>query len=533
MKAIRYDLRLRTPVLATDILGEPNSAVSLPYLTGSLLRGALISQYLQRRNLTELEASDPFARNLFLSHTTRYLHAYPLSATGQRAIPIMKSWRFDKTELPEGSERKRKIYCLEVELRSNLHEEKIGAHFGWLNNDTLYRCQSVRQLNVHTRRDALLGRPTQGKGDIYRYDALAVGTEYQAVIWTADDLVDHVVSLLTGATLWVGRARRAGYGETEVIRVHEPIDEWRELDPDKSPEAVPRNGALQVTLFSPALVRDLAGQASLDPATAIEELLGLPHSTLCLQPVCAFADAMLIGGFNRKWKSPLPQQVAVVAGSTFRYVSQLPIASSDLVQLERRGIGERSNEGYGQVIFNWRPNERGILYSQNAPSVKPPNPIVLDVKERLLVDRISKAVLRRELEARLQERINITSINTAMSNNQLMRLRVVIRYLRRTLSINADLPLLSGLLDQYLKQFEKRSVGLALKETRVREGNAYSPIDKWMLGQLENPESVWGGYRLVLGDDMLIATDRLMAVAYSLRLIDRVLHRTQKERDAN
>lgn len=540
MKAIRYDLELKSPVLATNIQGEPNSAVSLPYLPGALLRGAIVGRYLQKRGKPDFDTEDTVARALFLNETTRYLNAYPLNKDGQRALPLLKSWRYEKRELPEGEDKKRKIYCLEAVAPDDednpFREEKIGEPFGWLEKSTVHRFHPARQLNVHTRRDARKGRATEDSGDIYRYDALTAGLKLQAVIWTTDEYAQRLTELLQDATLWIGRARRAGYGEVRVAKVYEPQDDWRELNPDEWPDAVEQDGYLQVALFSPALLRDEYGRAALHPGIVIEHALGLPTGTLTAQPEYTFADAMLVGGFNRKWGLPLPQHYALATGSIFTYRSKVAITAESLVKLEQQGIGERRNEGYGQVIFNWLASKiEGTLQSQTAKS-QPTLLEPLNDEEKSLANRLAQAILRRQLEAALQERINTTRLVAKPSNHQIARLRTVLRRLRRDLSCKPEQTLSLWPLESYLKQANDRQAGTALNDARIREQDLFTSLPEWMLTQLREATKRWSSYQLTLGVGAVSSpatVDEALATEFTLRLIDRVLHRAQKEDNGN
>ena len=63
MIALSFELCLKEPLLATALEGDPNSAVSLPFIPGSMLRGALIGRYLARCGTSDL-AADPQPRVL-------------------------------------------------------------------------------------------------------------------------------------------------------------------------------------------------------------------------------------------------------------------------------------------------------------------------------------------------------------------------------------------------------------------------------------------------------------------------------------
>ncbi|MDX9955153.1 MAG: CRISPR-associated RAMP protein Csx10, partial [Anaerolineae bacterium] len=77
MKALTYQLRLLEPVLVSQAeTGEENSAIGLPFVPGSAVRGALAARYAQAHPQGDL-AEDPATRALFLDGTVTFLNAYP------------------------------------------------------------------------------------------------------------------------------------------------------------------------------------------------------------------------------------------------------------------------------------------------------------------------------------------------------------------------------------------------------------------------------------------------------------------------
>ena len=55
MPGFTYVLELLEPLLANSLAGDANSAQSLPYVPGSLIRGALINVYRQTHQLDGLK----------------------------------------------------------------------------------------------------------------------------------------------------------------------------------------------------------------------------------------------------------------------------------------------------------------------------------------------------------------------------------------------------------------------------------------------------------------------------------------------
>ncbi|MCP4646813.1 MAG: RAMP superfamily protein, partial [bacterium] len=101
MNGLSYTLRLIEPVLLNSLEGgDANSAKSLSYIPGSVIRGAVISAYLKSNHFAD--ADDSQFRSLFLDGSTRYLHAFP-DDEGYRTLPTPLSWKVRKDDA-DGSE---------------------------------------------------------------------------------------------------------------------------------------------------------------------------------------------------------------------------------------------------------------------------------------------------------------------------------------------------------------------------------------------------------------------------------------------
>jgi len=90
MNGFTYTLTLLEPVLANSLGGEPNSANSLFYIPGGLVRGAAINSYSGKK-----DAGDDDFRRLFLDGSARFLNAYPLSENG-RSLPTPLKYKKPK-----------------------------------------------------------------------------------------------------------------------------------------------------------------------------------------------------------------------------------------------------------------------------------------------------------------------------------------------------------------------------------------------------------------------------------------------------
>ncbi len=554
---IRYTIELQSPVLATDIVGEPNSAVTLPYISGALLRGALVARYLQN-GVANIDAGADQARQLFFGDQTRFLNAYPFNPNLRdkekgRALPKPSAWRRDKKDFTDNADG-RKTYDFS-RTAFDIRNESIEGAFFWREEHDAALFSPPHRLNVHTQRDARKGRSTMDSGSVYRYEALAAGMQLQALILTTSDRAEEIVNWLNGVTLWIGRARRAGYGKVVVTKVEQP-DYWRESGTDDSPAALEAGEELHIAFTSDALLRDENGQATLDPRGALATTLNLPNETLTLLPGRSWAKSKIVGGFNRKWGLPLPQTIALAAGSVFVYQTTMPINWEKLVELEREGIGERRNEGFGRVLVDWKADEKkDEAFLSYEIKLSPKSELAeLSASEREQAQMMAERILRRRLDEKLRVEINRTRLKGSPNKNQLARLRVMLRNVQTGRELgNPDLKRLRQCFDSIQ---ERRSTRDQFARTLVDE-NGKQPFLKlldWAKDQLailvEKPDenekerderqckltekmiANWNVAAISLGEGTVVVSavvNEKIALEYALRFVDQVLYRASKD----
>jgi CRISPR-associated protein Csx10 len=526
VKAILYNIEMLTPVIATDLQGDPNSAVSAPFIPGSALRGAIVARHLRQPGRQSFDAAqDHQERDMFLSEATRYLNAYPLSNRDERALPAPAAWRYRKSDDAVAPDGTREIYNLSRTGQPPREVEGAGASFVWLDGTTARLHRGMRQINVHTQRDAKPGRATEAAGEVYRYDAIAAGCRFQAVILTSDELAGAFAALLEGVTLTVGRARRAGYGLAAVTKV-ETVDmkDWQECLSRGSLT----DDSLQITFLSDALLRDSNGHPTLVPQEILEDAL---QARLELVAKHSFAEGKIIGGFNRKWGLPLPQTTAIGAGSVFVFRTRDAVSESLIAQLEQNGVGERRAEGFGRVAVNWHMAESyQTETAEKGPEI--PTSARLTDEEAKLARGIAERLLRQVLDERLREKINLIEMLDPPSNSQLSRLRTLLHDIQTGPGLND--PNNRVRLTKYLDSLEtRRSTRRLFVGARIR-GDSPSALLGWIKERIDEVKalSYWRvGDGIKLSDEITADLTTVLALEYSLRLIDGVLHRRTKRED--
>lgn len=510
MIALTYKITLLEPALLTALEGDPNESVSLSYIPGSVLRGALIRLY-QNRQQRPIDAGDTKVRRLFFSGETRYLNAYPLLST-RRTLPTPLSWQARK-----GDETT--IYDLAVETPDdeNLQLQGVSKPFCSIaeHENTVYLVQPRRRLYVHTARTRRFGRAMpedkikadygDTAGAVYRYDALEAGQEFVGYI-LCHGQDEALLNELLNMEILIGGSRSGGYGRAMLESLgSKPFDKWRELDVSLQNDSL----SLTVTLLSDALIRNEYGQHVACPHAFTRALSAQLGVSLCLKR--AFVRPTYVGGFNRKWGLPLPQTAALRMGSVFVY-QPAEISQELLKELEGRGLGERRAEGFGRLAFNAYAEPQWNFMDWSPQSETLPTPVELDEESQRIAQRMAHRRLLQLIDEHVVKEAAHYEIKNPPSRSQIMRLRTILR--DELMKPNPRL----DRVENYRKQIGERNT--ARKQfTRARVGS------QTLLDWLQKIQEVELSIRPVSLAGESMGVDETLLTVYRLRLIDAVLTR--------
>jgi len=235
MKALVYQLLLLSPVLiAKPGAGEENSDRGYPYITGSVMRGALATRYLNNHEPNEV------FRKQFIFGQVRFLNAYPVFA-GNRMLPAPLSWHIAKQD-KEKDQAKAYDFVYGVPSMDQLEAPKsLGERFVVPNNGGILVASTRMQVTVHNVSKA---RYIKKKEDstLFQYEAIAPGQVFcGTILGDESDLALMKTLLDARPDLWLGGSRSAGYGHTTVLDAviqeswHETDDQLRlTLNPKRS-----------------------------------------------------------------------------------------------------------------------------------------------------------------------------------------------------------------------------------------------------------------------------------------------------------
>lgn len=486
MKVLRYSLFLEQPVIATSLLGDPNSSVSYNYLPGSQLRGLFISRYLQTHPEIENLATNDTCYRLFFNEKTRFLNAYPLSEGKTRCLPTPLSLFRRKNAEYLGDkaifDASHEDWDMEMrhDVEGNSQLKAIKFPFCKISDDSLLYYTPRRTMTIHIQRNRRKGRALPDDGEIFRYEALASGQWFEGVILVdeASDVV-KLEKLFKPTSCWLGRSRSANYGKVK-LNLLKIEDNWRETG-DQSAEAIYFDEACRLTLLSDFIGLDSKG----NPLTrfdneSLEAYLGVPVK---IKATHSFSTVRAVGGFNNKWKLPLIQRHAIAAGSVITFIPQETLELADVRRLEAQGLGERRAEGFGRIVFNWvcsmelvakegawYGNEDRATDSNLSPTAQA---LALRMANRLLEQHIERGILQF-----VRDYVWAESVGDMPANSQLSRIQTLVRQALPTGDV--------GLVKRQFAKFERASIE-QFERARLEKQSFY----KWIKTLLDQPESVW------------------------------------------
>lgn len=347
MLTLHYQVTLQEPAILTALEGEPNSAVSYDFVPGSVMRGALVGARQRWHGAGDLDVSDPSVGRLFFSPQTRYLNAYPV-INDRRSLPVPASWR----KLKYGGAENAPIEVYDLALGATEQTGKMEDLKQFVDydgqSDRVWIYKPRRVINVHTQR----ARRYPSEQQVYRYDALAAGQSFAGVVMcdNADD-VQELYQIMAGiGTFHLGGARSAGYGLASLDQL-EIRDDWEGVHP----QPVEDKEDITVTLLSDVIVRDQSGQHLPTPAALARAFAS--HAIHFDYGDYVGLQTTLVGGFNRKWGLPLPQTPALLRGGVFRMIG-VKTGVDGFDTILRYGLGERTNEGFGEIALDWQRHSR-------------------------------------------------------------------------------------------------------------------------------------------------------------------------------
>ncbi|TCS78934.1 RAMP superfamily CRISPR-associated protein [Tepidibacillus fermentans] len=313
---------------------------ALSYIAGSTIRGAFIHQYLKRYPELDISKNEQ-ARKMLLSGGMKFLNAYP-AQNDKRTFPFPVCFYTDKETLKKFDG----TGVLEVlnEFMDPICED--DKRFG-LGEFCIFDEERIQLISVEKVFHLHINKREE-KENLFRYEAIKQGQTFIGVIAVETeffDQIDEIVQLMDQQIFYLGGSKGSGYGKCLIKNVT-LVDKNPELINEVDEEMF--FGEFFIYVMSDIISRDGNGQI----ISYIDEAYLKDHLELeSVQLQQSSIQTRVSSGYNNHWGTRLPQNIAIKAGSIFKYKYQGELKKKRMEQLMDHGIGDRREEGFGRIVI--------------------------------------------------------------------------------------------------------------------------------------------------------------------------------------
>jgi CRISPR-associated protein Csx10 len=377
-KTIELDIVSKSPMLLSNEMHGDGSAVyqSLPFITGSSLRGAFIQYYKEEKDATEEEMTEAVAE-LFGEKEVRFHNCYPKSSY---LLPSTASTCKDFPGFERSSKDSHGVRDMLLIQYKNLlnykREETLCPECGALmkpaalfmsGEDKPEEFSADYIQSGHAAIDSQTKTIVNGR--LFFQSTLPPGESFRGTIRVKEKAYNSIIapSLNEAVQLRIGSKKTSGLGEVEVSLT--PVEQKaglsyyaHNMDDFESRweafQSVCRN-ELQligkdewmcaVTLIGDAVFS--SGDFSAKSDLQLKEIV--PEETVSGQLVHSSVQSKTLSGWNAKWGRALDEEYAVEKGSCYLFRgsrNEEETVKEAMRQVEEEGIGRRREAGFGQVL---------------------------------------------------------------------------------------------------------------------------------------------------------------------------------------
>ena len=377
MKKIYYSIATLEPLIITQHSDDPNMYETLQYIRGTVMQGVFAQRYLKNSKTADSE----FTR-LIVSGDCIFSNAFPVEN--------------EKTFFPAPTALVREKYHSDNvhNLLANKIEEQtkgISSLISISDNEVI-PLLIKKEIRLHNEIDGKTRTAKDGK--LFNYQSLPAGMVFEGYISLKKDKdKDEIQKLINnGENIRMGRSATSEYGKVQ----------FRWID-NKANEKLQSTGNVILTLLSDAIIFNEYGFSS----TTVEDMNVYLSDSKIEKSISRKAR---IEGFLNVWKLRKPSENVFAAGSSF-LLDKLPNNSEELINF---GLGERTQEGYGQISFSLTGAElTNIRYVESEkvnltlPEVIPE--LAKEIRDSIYFNRAKEQVINKALENADKTEPKITS----------------------------------------------------------------------------------------------------------------------------
>jgi len=207
-------------------------------------------------------------------------------------------------------------------------------------NETLYKEEINKSLNFHHERNYDTG--VVKEGIFFNYESIDAEQSFEGwIIGEENDLNNFWNNLnIANSICYLGRSKNNQYGKVKF----EIISDFKEFLGELENIDI-KEDEISITLLSDTIIYNENGFSTTD-ISDFQELIGCKIKK-------AFIKSEDAESFISVWKLRSPSETCFKAGSSF-LIEINEDNKNKLFELQKKGIGERTNEGFGRFTIGWQ-----------------------------------------------------------------------------------------------------------------------------------------------------------------------------------
>ena len=345
MKKIDITLKTLSPVVLSTRGNTNVMTATRDYFTGSMLRGILAGHYIEKNDLGDTAHTNEDFLKLFIGEL-RFVDAYPVNgSTGTRSIALPLSLQ----KIKDGNS------IIDLLIQDSEPNYKSLSGFGALKEGKIHQTVPAKNISMHMSRsdmknstgaERLAGRSISG--GIYNYESLDAGQTFMGSVIGTDEALDKLAVGLkeTSWTAHIGKSHYTQYGSCMVqLGDIEDIPKFEHCQGD----------TVCLRLETPLLMDTLAQDAAQTLQIIADQMNKRCHTdefSIVTGKRKIFSKTEKIENFVGVWGMKRPRETALSAGTIFQLHKESCLTDDDYTALEQlcyEGIGQRTEEGFGQI----------------------------------------------------------------------------------------------------------------------------------------------------------------------------------------
>ncbi|MDI6714680.1 MAG: hypothetical protein QMD43_06615 [Thermodesulfovibrio sp.] len=377
MQAIRYLITSLSPLLFSSNTGDPNMVSTLDYIPGTHLKGLFANEYIRRRGLGAEAHKDETFYRWFLRGELKITNAYIVQKKYEKVYRLLP--------IPQSIQKEKGKNDTAYDLL--LHGEEFDIQttgivgYGRLSDKILHKKSVKKSLNFHHARDRKRG--VSKEGQIFNYESIDEGQIFEGlIIGKSNDLKEFTLTIPNGI-YYLGRSRNNQYGKIRFEIVSQESEDFTsEINIEQKPEE-----NVVLTLLSDTIIYNENGYST----TNIEDM----EKELKCKIKRAFIKQTEQEGFISVWRLKTPSEVCFKAGSCFLLENT---DMEKLMELQKRGIGMKTHEGFGRFVIGWQNEEQlKVVEEKDEEKIsKPEQPMSEKVNELI------KTIIKEQIKNKIQ-----------------------------------------------------------------------------------------------------------------------------------